>query len=456
VAPSNTTPLVGKAKASPTKAFFVRMLTRDISLDDCILDLVDNSIDGAWKTSGHHPDSFVVNKDLSKFTIDIQFSPDQFQIADNCGGITLDDAANYAFTFGRTEKQPDVDYSVGVYGIGMKRAVFKLGGEITVRSTYREGRKLTGFQVPINVKAWLEKEGSDWDFDIEELEAAAAPGVDIIIDALSDETQNRFNDPAYERNLLRVLSRDYLVPLMRGLVIRVNGTKVETTYLQLLEDEQFVPMRDTYSDGDVKVELIAGMRHRPPDSGEPEDGSSRADEVSGWYVICNGRVVLGADRSSNTGWGLNDFPMWHRQYSGFVGIAFFSSREPTLLPMTTTKRSVDVSSGVYRRAVPKMQVPTRAWIDYTNRRKTDQSVKQLETAATPREISTINPNPAVRLPSIAPGPLGERVANVLYTVPYKRLRRLAAAFGQRNMSYKDVGQKAFDYAYEMLVDEDET
>jgi hypothetical protein len=242
---------------------------------------------------------------------------------------------------------------------------------------------------------------------------------------------------------------------MRGLVIKVNGTKVETTYLQLLEDDQFVPMRDAYSDGDVKVELIAGMGHRPPDSSEPEDGSSRADAVSGWYVICNGRVVLGADRSFNTGWGLNDFPMWHRQYSGFVGIAFFSSREPTLLPMTTTKRSVDVSSGVYRRALPKMQIPTRAWVDYTNKRKTDQSVKQLETAATPREISTINRNPEVRLPTIAPGPLGERVANVLYTVPYKRLRRLAAAFGRRSMSYKDVGEKSFDYAYDMLVDEEE-
>ena len=34
-----------KADASPTKAFFVRMLTRDISLDDCILDLVDRSAD---------------------------------------------------------------------------------------------------------------------------------------------------------------------------------------------------------------------------------------------------------------------------------------------------------------------------------------------------------------------------------------------------------------------------
>lgn len=39
--------LPGKAAANPTKAFFVRMITRDISLADCILDLIDNNHDEA-------------------------------------------------------------------------------------------------------------------------------------------------------------------------------------------------------------------------------------------------------------------------------------------------------------------------------------------------------------------------------------------------------------------------
>jgi len=36
----------GPIDASPTKDFFVSMLTRDISLDDAILDLLDNCVDG--------------------------------------------------------------------------------------------------------------------------------------------------------------------------------------------------------------------------------------------------------------------------------------------------------------------------------------------------------------------------------------------------------------------------
>ena len=42
------------AKAYPTKAFFVNMITRDITFEDCILDLIDNSVDGASR-SEHNP-----------------------------------------------------------------------------------------------------------------------------------------------------------------------------------------------------------------------------------------------------------------------------------------------------------------------------------------------------------------------------------------------------------------
>ena len=36
--------------ASPTKNFFVEMLTRDIDLEDAILDLLDNCVDGVQRT----------------------------------------------------------------------------------------------------------------------------------------------------------------------------------------------------------------------------------------------------------------------------------------------------------------------------------------------------------------------------------------------------------------------
>ena len=41
-----------KADASPTKGFFLEMFVRDLSLEDCILDLVDNSVDSLIKSRG--------------------------------------------------------------------------------------------------------------------------------------------------------------------------------------------------------------------------------------------------------------------------------------------------------------------------------------------------------------------------------------------------------------------
>ena len=89
------------AKAYPTKTFFVNMITRDITFEDCILDLIDNSVDGASRSEGNPSINLNDHTDLSKYRISIAVSSDKFSITDNCGGMTLDDAADHAFSFGR-------------------------------------------------------------------------------------------------------------------------------------------------------------------------------------------------------------------------------------------------------------------------------------------------------------------------------------------------------------------
>ena len=106
-----------KAHGSPTKDFFIRMITKDISLIDCILDLLDNSIDGARRLVAQD------NGDLSKFIVSIDLDSENFIIRDNCGGISLSDAIDYAFHFGRRkDAKQDESGGIGLYGIGMKHA----------------------------------------------------------------------------------------------------------------------------------------------------------------------------------------------------------------------------------------------------------------------------------------------------------------------------------------------
>ncbi|OYO22688.1 ATP-binding protein [Enemella dayhoffiae] len=463
------------ADASPTKAFFVRMLTRDISLDDCILDLIDNSIDSAWQHAGVRPTAFTPSELLKEYRIDIEFDETSFRISDNCGGISLDNAADYAFTFGRKDgtdesssaeleggqgedEDPDSDpsspdYSVGVYGIGMKRAIFKIGNDITITTTHSDRSSSDSFAVPIMVKEWLADTTTPWDFDIVPAEPLSSPGVVIDVTDLNEESKRRFADPAYEQTLRSdILRRDYMIPLMQGLTITVNGNEVGYRPISLLASEDFTPLRETIEDGQVTIEIIAGMHAAPPDDNEPD--GSRQDRDSGWYVVCNGRVVLAADRTTSTGWGVKGFPQWHGQYSGFIGIVLFSAADPSLLPMTTTKRNVDVSSAVYQRTVNQMMKPTRSWIDYTNARKTAiERAKKFEESAKPIEASSVAENASVVLPKITTK--RTRVANINYSVPLAKMKSLAEALGDAGMSYRDVGLASFEYTYNDHVDDDE-
>lgn len=450
---------VGKTKAvaNPTKTFFVRMITRDITLDDCILDLIDNSVDGAWRSEGSRPMGLAQEVDLSHYAIKITATPDSFCIEDNCGGMTLDDAVDHAFSFGRKATDGTDDYSIGVYGIGMKRAVFKLGSDILVRSTFPdENGQAFSFAVPILVSDWLRDDTPPWDFDIVEAEDLAENGVRIEVKDLTVGATSSFGSPAFMQNLRRTIGRDYSIHLHRGLNIQLNGVPITGWQIEMLEGADFSPMRIEYKDDvvdGVTVEVIGGMAAPPPDTSDP-DVEDEGEKRFGWYVVCNGRIVLAADKTVVSGWGTEEWPQWHRQYSGFIGLILFTAANAADLPLTTTKRSVDTSSEVYRRARPKMREVTRSWIDYTNSRKQAlDEAKRIEAAAAAVSIYAVAKRTSAVLPRFTAKPT-EPIANVNYSVPLVRLKKLARAMGSSGMAYRDVGLKSFDYAFDDMVGDD--
>lgn len=443
-----------KAIANPTKEFFVTMITRDITLEDCILDLIDNSVDGAWRCAGSRPIGLAGEADLSKYSISISISPQSFRILDNCGGMTLNDAVKHAFSFGRRSTEEYDDYSIGVYGIGMKRAVFKLGTDIRIRSTAVDDGKRLAFAVPINVATWLANDELPWDFDIVEDEPLAEDGVEITVNTLNGGSIRSFESPAFVQNLRRTIARDYTLHLNRGLKISLNDEPITGVLIELRQSDEFAPMRDEYEDElddeKVAVELIVGMAAPPPDNSDPDEQDD-GDKRFGWYVACNGRIVLAADKTTLSGWGTDGWPLWHRQYSGFLGIILFTAANATALPLTTTKRSVDTSSEIYRRARPRMRDVTRKWIDYTNARKQAlEEAKEREAKATPVSIYAVNKQSPVKLPVLTPKQV-EKVGNIAYAVPLSRLRKLGKALGSINMPYREVGKRSFDYTYDELV-----
>ena len=444
-----------RASADPTKHFFVEMITRDITLEDSILDLIDNSVDSAWRVSGSHHLGLDDKTNLSAFSISIDASADSFCITDNCGGMSLDDATNYAFSFGRRPDARLENYSIGVYGIGMKRAVFKIGRKITISSTVEEDGSRIAFTVPIDVVKWMENDDPPWDFDIDDSKPRPENGVAVEVKDLTAGAVSSFDNPNFIERLERTIARDYALHLERGLNVSVNGKDVTGAQMEFLESNEFAPMRvrysDTKDDEPVTVEIVGGMAAPPPEGSEPEDTKERDYDRFGWYVACNGRIVLAGDKSNVSGWGLPDWPTWHPQYSGFRGVVYFSASNASALPLTTTKRSVDVTSEIFLRARPLMREVTKEWTSYTNARKHAlEDAKKKEQMAKAVAIQNVDSRPRIRLPKLT-RVTQERVANVHYSVSLSKMKKLAGALGKVTMPYREVGVKSFDYAYDDLV-----
>lgn len=337
----------------------------------------------------------------------------------------------------------------------MKRAIFKLGEDISITSTYLSSSgKIESFRVPIQVQNWLKSPNSDWDFDIEGSDALEQPGVQIVVRSLRKEIRSEFSNPIFIKNLIRKISREYSLYLRQQLSISVNGEKIKGWNIELLNGGSFIPMSTEYSDDVdgrvVKVEILAGLTSRPVDNAEPRDDDDTENRY-GWYVICNRRIVLAADKSSLSGWGTPGHSQWHPQYNGFVGIVIFSSEYAGALPLTTTKRSVDVSSDLFKRARVKMIDVTKQWTKYTSVRKQSlEDAKKKESEAILKSIFDIEKNSKISFPTFNSG-TNIAVANISFSVDQDKMRKLAQNLGDINMKNKDIGKKSFDYTYKNYV-----
>ena len=64
----------------------------------------------------------------------LEFDKEKFVISDNCGGFGKEAARRYAFKFGRPDQSTRTPHSIGQFGVGMKRALFKFGRHFVVKS----------------------------------------------------------------------------------------------------------------------------------------------------------------------------------------------------------------------------------------------------------------------------------------------------------------------------------
>ena len=427
--------------ASVSKSFFVEMLVKDINLPMTIHDLIDNCIDGALR----------LRKNRKKFTgleVDLRISKEKFSITDNCGGIDLDIAKNYAFRFGRPKDAKGVSHSIGRFGVGMKRAVFKLGRKFEVISTSEKHK----FEVKVDVPSW--EETKEWQFDFtkrEECESAnplEERGTCITVTDLFESVAGSFSLPYFINNLSSSIATRYQSYLENGLVIKVQGISIPVAPTQFLVSygKLSAAFREREVEG-VVVRLMVGVG--PP---QPSD--------AGWYMFCNGRMILRADQSEVTGWGeagIERIPKYHNAFARFRGCVYFDSDDSSSLPWNTTKDGVDEESSIYRSVRSEMVTlmkPVLAFLrDLSNEQDQPEDSQPLTTllaSSQRKSVSKITKKSVFSYikPAMKRGP---KTIRIQYDRPEEVIRKV-----QKNLkvrSAKAVGEKTFEYYVEMELSE---
>lgn len=439
--------------AMPTKALFIEMLTRDIQLVPAILDLVDNAIDGARRLRGEG--SF---KGLS---VRVQVSPRQLRVVDNCGGIEVDLARRYAFRFGRPLAAPSVRHSIGRFGVGMKRAFFKLGRRFHVESVAAR----SSFAITVDVPKWAQHDR--WEFEFDKVQRhrksnATERGTTVVVSDLHEDVAEELGLTNFRNSLGNQIRARLQDALDRGMAITVNQIPVNARPLELLDDEKIAPAhrRKVYRRSGAKpvvVELYCGL-------GASEGKEARAR--AGWHVFCNGRLVLEADKSAVTGWGEHRetrIPGFHGQYNYFRGFAYFDCDDPDRLPWNTTKTGLDQDSPIYRAVRLEMMNLMRPVIDFLNKLKEEKQqttvtgeegplemiVKASGTSTLPKtKTRDTFATPRVKKPKAPSGPV---MQGIQYDAPYDKV--VIAMRTLRVRTYRAVGKETFNYYFEAECEE---
>ena len=404
--------------AAPTKELFINTLIRDVSIMDAILDLADNSVDG-----------YIRHGFKNKEEIKITLNHSEFTIYDTCGGINLAKARDEVFRFGITSSDSG---TVGVYGIGMKRSIFKLGKLCVIESD-----DLTNyFKVIIDVNEW--QNDNNWNLKFKEIKPSSGKHfTKVRITQLKDEVSKEFASSSFQNSLIDRIQKTYYLFMKEKINITFNKRLIPLFELVIGFSKNVKPAHVNVKLNSVDVKMTAGVH---PDYKNP-----------GWYVFFNERLIILGDSSSLTGWGNKGVPSYHNKFNRFKGFAFVFSKDPSHLPWNTAKNNFDISSPIYLSIVIEMQKITRQYTSYMTKLYPTESDETLGK----RVIGEIGSKPVLEVRNIreftAPLPpkRGPSLTSISYIKEIKEVDKLKKCMGNSHMTNKELGEKTFEYYRKM-------
>lgn len=428
----------------PTKKLFIDVLTRDISIRDCIFDLFDNSVD-----------SYIRHQVNEKREVQLSFNKDVFEVTDNCGGISKKQLTEQVFRFGAVELASKAA-TIGVYGIGLKRSIFKLGKYVVFETD--DGDDYC--RLDIDVDKWMEDDKT-WDLDLTDTSGSRLNGnkpyTKIKITDLRAETKEAFT-PEFESDLKDAVTIYYSRFIQDGQIdFYVSDRKMGGFEITIRASDDYKPVKYEGGYDSVQIQIICWL-DIPEKARTPKEMGKR-----GWNVYMNKRLVIFDDTSPDTGWiGERPYlPKFHSIYNDFRGIVFLSTDDPLKLPINTSKNGFNKDNRIYQHLLLKMCEIARPIISYLGdkyeRQKStmdaaeDKALEYIEQdKQRTKNVDTWDiknaPFAAKFEPPVSKELQRKRTTSIQYSKPKDRVEKVKRILGVR--SNTEVGTETFEYFWD--------
>jgi len=426
----------GELSAEPTKTLFINVLTKDVDEKECILDLIDNSID-SYTRKGYSD-----SRDIK-----IKIEKECFEIIDTCGGIDFKTLKEDVFRFGVEEIKRDKP-TLGLYGIGMKRALFKIGKIIKLETD--DG--VTHSIINIDIDKWKASDQWKMDFEYEDsILNGNLPYTSINVGTLYPEVSKQFALETFITDIKDRIHIVYTTFISKGIGISVNNKTLEPFLLEVRFDKDYQPARFTEKYNDINIAIICGISPRSKKRTAYETGHR------GWNVFCNNRLILVDDLSDQTGWTGKDakLPKYHSIFNEFYGFVFLSSNNPAKLPLNTSKTGLLTYSTTYAYILDKMISTAKPVIKYLSNKYIDEksesdsveekikSTMEIESETETIAISELKED----IKFIAPVKQTTQYTTISYRKPKQLVDKVKSHMGT-NVN-KEVGSETFDFYIEI-------
>lgn len=326
--------------------FIESTLTQDITTLEALYDLVDNSIDAARNDifmSNYEKDSSGLPISYDGYKIQIRIDKDSVRILDNCLGIeekTLTETALY------TAATSNHAFGIGYYGLGLKRALLKMG---------------TNFAFSVDNKKSIFKSrftnlhlGGNKDKEIigDEYQTKNKSKVLFSVNELKNEICNDLHDSRWFQNAVDGFAIRYGVYISKGFQIILHNVqtkqfmRIAGATPKLRKNALVPPASQKLNINGVEIVIESGIHDEYFFPGEEQYSLSKnrlLTDQFGIYFVCNDRIIVAASTAIEHGWGTK----WHSEYNGFVCWVRFVSKEPHKLPWNTAKTALRVDSSLF-------------------------------------------------------------------------------------------------------------